>query len=78
MTIQEVALAKARETWPAARIVTARKAHRCDYVRAGGINCMRMIRPGDAYIDPGESNPYRTGGLGGYRYCLAEFVGDGR
>lgn len=57
-------LKEARATWPAAQLVTARKAYRCDN------RCPGQIGPGDLYIDPGECNPDRANGFGGYRYCL--------
>lgn len=56
-------LAQAKKTWPYAHFVTARKQYRCD-------NCPGVIAPGTQYLDPGDSNPDRAGGFGGYRYCL--------
>jgi hypothetical protein len=50
-----------------AKIKTARKEGPCQY----GGGCKIRIKPGDKYIDPGESNPESAGGYGGYRYCMA-------
>mgnify|MGYP001615881635 CR=1 FL=1 len=74
MTTRE-ALAAARETWPYARLVTAKKLHHCIYANGPTGLCKRAILPGDQYIDPGESNPDSAGGFGGYRYCLIHFGG---
>jgi len=69
----EQALSFARETWPNARVVTARKLHHCQYSTGDGRLCKRAILPDDSYIDPGEANPENAGGYGGYRYCLLHF-----
>ena len=63
----------ARKTWPSARLATARKTHRCDWQTGEGL-CTSWIKSGDIYVDPGDSNPDRVGGFGGYRYCLMHFV----
>ena len=62
---RDAALARARLTWPEARIRTARVEHRCD-----NHVCRRTIGAKEWYIDPGDSNPDSAGGFGGYRYCL--------
>lgn len=60
------------KTWPAGKVRKARKEHRCDYNRGWPLGmCTATIRKGDDYFDPGDSNPARAGGFGGYRYCKA-------
>ncbi len=61
----EIALNRARETWPGAILRTARKAAKCD-----NHVCRQPIQQHDRFIDPGDANPERAGGFGGYRYCL--------
>lgn len=61
------ALALARRTWPNATLRRARKDHICDNLIR---RCGMAILKGDYYIDPGDSNPSRAGGFGGYRYCV--------
>jgi hypothetical protein len=63
-SIAEAVAQHARSTWPAARTVQARKSHKCD-------KCGATIDKFALYIDPGDANPERAGGFGGYRYCLA-------
>jgi len=56
--------------WPEGKVRTARKQHRCDYIKRGGLRCAHVIAPGEHYFDPGDSNPESAGGFGGFRYCL--------
>jgi hypothetical protein len=51
-----------KRVWPNLCVRTARKNHPCD-------NCRGPIAAGEVYIDPGDSNPDRIGGFGGYRFC---------
>lgn len=53
-----------KEVWPNGIWRTARKDHFCDWNK-----CSVIIRKGDRYFDPGESNLDRAGGFGGYRFC---------
>ncbi len=58
-------LKRAQETWPAALLRTARKNSKCD-----NHVCRQPILQHERYIDPGDANPERAGGFGGFRYCL--------
>jgi hypothetical protein len=59
------ALEAVRKIWPAAKLRTARKAHKCDNPR-----CPKVIQPGDEYVDSGDANPASAGGFGTSRFCL--------
>jgi hypothetical protein len=48
------------------RIRTARKAGKCADFR----HCGNMIEVGDLYVE-GEGDPYKAGGFGRERLCLA-------
>jgi hypothetical protein len=60
-----LALERARETCPMAKLRKARKEHHCD-----NPTCKRPIAKREPYIDPGDSNPDCAGGFGGFRFCV--------
>lgn len=71
MIDSQAVLNRARETWPAAVLRTARRMAYCD-----NGPCAHEIQRHDQFIDPGEAHPYRAGGFGGMRFCLRCGGGD--